>query len=178
MPSGPSKLAALRAAQPLVDAHWPGHPDIRLKIASLTCSQVLECRGAAEAELKRHGIADTALNADAKEEETATQVLGRVLRDADDPRRPFTETIDELRDNMSPDQRAELFERWNDHRLATDPAPSELGQELLAAVDEAIKKKDRKLLRSFGSAVLASFLLTTAAQPSISPTGKSESSLE
>lgn len=178
MTTGLSKLAALRDAEPLSDSHWPGAPHLRLKIRTLTCSQVLECRAAAEEELKGRGVADTVLNADAKEEEIATQILFRVLRDFDDPRKPFAVDAQDLRDNMTPDARAEMIVQFNEHRQATDPWPDELGGETLAAIEAAIKKKDRKGLRSFGSAVLSTLLLTIANRLENSPTGKSESSSE
>lgn len=173
MSAGLSKLAALREAEPLADSHWPGHPEMRLKIRTLTCSQVLECMAAAEQAFKEAGITDSVLNTDAKEEEIATQVLFRVLRDFEDPKKPFAVDVADLRENMTPDARAELMNQFNEHRRATDPWPDELGAEVMTSIAAAIKKKDRKGVRSFGSAALSTWLLTTADPPETSPTGKS-----
>ena|SRR5215831_5664583 len=163
--TGLSRLAALRDAELFTEATWPGHPDVKLKIRSLTCAEVLECRAAAEKEFKDRGLADSVLNADAKEEEVAIQILARVLRDQVDPKgMPFAESPDDLRSNTSPDQRAELIVAFNEHRQKTDPWPSELGDEVLAEIETAVKKKDRIRLRSLGSGVLVTYLLTTAGQ--------------
>lgn len=164
--SGESKLAALRAAEIHKDSHWPGHPELPLKIRALSCGDVLACRAAAEQELKNRGVADTVLNSDAKEEETATQILFLALREPVEGRRPFAVDIVDLRENMSPEARAELIEQFAEHRRAADPWPSELSADVRASIRDAIKKKDRKFLRQLGSVVLATFLLTTDEPPS------------
>lgn len=180
MTAGPSRLAALRDAQPFRDAHVPGHPELAFKFGILTRAAVQDLRAEAEAQLKKKGIdTNSVLNADAMEEEIATQVLARVMRDAERPKvRSFAIDADDVRDNISPEVGAELFNQWNEFRVSQDPWPEELGSAELAAIEDAIKKKDRIRLRSIGSAALANFLLITGSQLETSPTGKSESSSE
>lgn len=173
-----SKLSALRAAEPLRDSHWPGHPELPLKIRSLTNNATLTARAAAVHVFEQRRIQVTQWTLDALEEEIATQILFFVLRDPVDPKKPFAMSVDDLRDNSTPDERAVLIREYEEHSAAVDPSIDQMPEADLTALLDEIKKKGPTLLKSLGRATLERLLLTTVAQSSSSPTGKSSTSPE
>lgn len=173
-----SALARLREAEILTPAHWPGHPEMPVKIRSLTSTQVLECRAAAFAELERQRLPVNTFTLDALEEELLTQIIFRVVRNPEEPKQPFALSVDDLRDNSTPDERAAMFRVYEEHRAKVDPDPDRMEPDSLEALVDAIKKKGPMVLRQLGRATLERLLLTTVGQLSSSPTGKSPSGSE
>lgn len=173
-----STLARLREAEPATSAHWPGQPELRVRVRSLTNAQVLECRAAAYAELERRLLPVNTFTVDALEEEIMTQILFRVVRQHDDPTKPFAVSVEDMRDNSTPDERAAMFRVYEEHRATVDPDPDRLDPKSLEELLDAIKKKGPIILRRLGRATLERLLITTVVQLSSSPTGKSESGSE
>jgi hypothetical protein len=174
---GISRLAALRDAEPTTTSHWPGRPELPVRIRSLTTAQVLECRAAAYAELEAMKIPVNQFTIDALEEEIATQILFRVVRDAERPE-PFALSVDDLRQHSTPDERAAMMRVYEEHRASVDPDPATMSAETLDGLVDALKKKGPTALKSIGRATLERLLLSMVALPVTSQTGKSSTTSE
>lgn len=103
----------------------------------------------------------------------ARRTLARACRCEDATDSPVA-TLEEWLQEPTDEQIAALWEIYQDLRAQRDPIGSPaLTEGEMAEIDVWVKKKDETLLRSFGSATLARYLLTTADRPSTSPIPKS-----
>ncbi len=125
------------------------------------------------AAMKAHGIELSVLTADRFEIERALRTLVRACRDPEDGRpagsleewgKLDTDTI-----NMCWQAYGDVRERLDPLGGSLDPAETEL-------IELAVKKKDARLLRTFGIVKLSAWLASTDAPPSTSPTPSSSSS--
>ena len=161
---------------------WPGRPEVRFQFSVLSSSEVQECFFAAFKVFAEAGVdPGHVVLMGPFDDELACQILYRAMLDPDraldengQPRR-LARDIQDLRDNSEEHERDYLLDQYADFRKSVDPTPDDLSQEENDAIVEAVKKKDRVVLKGFGSAKLASFLLTSASPPSTSPTDRSGS---
>jgi hypothetical protein len=131
----------------------------------LSCSEVQECQAAAYVRFRELGIPVDVISLALFEDEVLVQILYRACRDPEDPDRlAFCADAADLRDHTTVDERAALFALYRDFCAEQDPDPGELTAELIQEIDEHIKKKDESRLRSYGSPVLVTYLLTTASR--------------
>ncbi len=105
--------------------------------------------------------------------EIAVRYLAAAVRDPKDPGKPLA-TLEEWRE-CDDDQIESLWSEYRDMRERLDPLGD--GNALMTDADvdiirTAVKKKESALLMSFGSRKLATYLLTSAEEPAISPTPK------
>jgi hypothetical protein len=179
------RLAALRAPRrKYLDVFWPEIDDegvvsaskLPLKLAVLSCTGLAEAHGCANA----YCVVDLKIDPEAVlhlpifQDEYVTQVLFRACRDAEDPEQPLAASPADLRDATTADERTALFDMYQDWRSSVDPSPDELPPAVMAAMEEAVKKKDQGALLAFGGRRLSNFLLSTAVQLTSSPTSRSE----
>jgi len=78
-------------------------------------------------------------------------------------------------DEADDGQLGELYRAYEDLRAALDPEAMELSPAEVAAIRDAVKKKDATLLLGFGSRRLSAWLCSTAGQLATSPTPRSPS---
>lgn len=171
------RLGALRAPRKqYLERHWPGEPELRFKMAVLSCSDIASARAAAFAYLKVDlGLEpDSTLNLDLYQDEVVTQILFRACRDPENPSEPFASDAADLRDSSTADERTALWDEYNDWRSSIDPAPDEIPPEVLAEMEDAVKKKDRGALLAFGGRRLSGLLLSLADRLYPSSTPKSD----
>ena len=157
-----SKLASMRRkSTEYRAATWPGL-DLPLKLRLLSNADVQLCHAAALARFEAIGIpTDKMLSVDLFEDEVMLQVLHRACRDPEKPDElTFADDADDLRENTTVDQRAEMFTLYRDFQADYDPRLDAMPAAVVEQIVEALKKKDQRLLRSFGARALSSFLLS------------------
>jgi hypothetical protein len=186
-------LERLQRPRKVADGALPDGTPIKWRL--LTASEKQVAKGKARARLVEVGIdPDNWMSADVLDQEIGYQTLAFAARDPlvkGNGRhvfpRPVAWTLNEetkekapdagkLRDILSVDECASMLDEYLDFEEAQNPALEKLTEEQAAEILEAVKKKDRVLLKDFGADRLALYLLTTASQQSTSPTGKSSSS--
>lgn len=102
------------------------------------------------------------------EDECVWQLLAQAMRDPQHPgpSGTYPETLardaDELRELLTVDERDALITAYLDFEDEVDPDPATISDELYAAIETAVKKRDARALRNFGSNLLASFVLSGA----------------
>ena len=122
------------------------------------------------------------------EDEVSWQILGRAMRDPDQPGTtsdPYPVplgSVDDLRDALTVDERDVLMSEYMDFEDEVDPDPMFKPDEWHEQIEEALKKNDRadcvRALSTCGSRMLVGYLLSTVRPQLISPIGKSSSSPE
>lgn len=165
------------------DYIWPGG-SLVVRMRVLTTGELQEAEAAAFARMAKLGLEIQGLTLDTLAAEKVTQVLMRACGDPAAPvegRRgrwhPMFRTADVMRDATTSDERAAMWANYEELRVTVDPSPlTELDEDAVADIDEALKKRSLPLLASIGSWRLASYLLTTVYRPSSSPTHRSSSS--
>jgi hypothetical protein len=113
-------------------------------------------------------------------DECHVEILARALRDPRDEKngfaRPFARDAQEVRDLLTPDQRAAAFDLFVNYQREIDPAAEDVTEEQALEIHSLIKKKAARELTALGSFSLASFLLFMESRQLLSPIGKSEPS--
>lgn len=159
---GAELVASLRrgATEELV-VPWPG-TDQLVVLRPLSDEQLQLCDVRAQ---KRCASIELTLlgSSEAYTTETHTQALALALHDVDTGERLF-EDADEVRSLMRPPERFALITSFLALQNRTNPR--ELTEDQYAQIAEYVKKKDVIRLSGFDSAMLASFLVGTASQPS------------
>lgn len=161
-----SRLAEIaRGKRELRPATWPGL-GIACRMRVLSCSEVQECQAAAFVRFQDIKLPIDVYSISLFEDEVITQLLHRACRDQDNPQeQTFAIDAQDLRENTNVDQRAAMFEIYKEFADSVDPSPLDMAPEEVRTILEAIKKKDRITLSSFGLRALVTYLLTTASQP-------------
>ncbi len=151
---------------------WPG-TDVEVHIRPLSCAQVQECYAGANERFRDQldNLPSSGLFVDPFQDELSIQILARACRVPERPEELFFPTPDDLRDNVTPQERDAMMGVYADVANGIDPELHELEPAVLEAILEAIKKKDETRLSSFGAPTLVTFLLTMGNQPSSSHTG-------
>jgi hypothetical protein len=143
----------------------PGAEPLRFYVRVPSNEDGLAARAFAEAEFGKRGMKPNLGNAEAFEEEVVNQLLARVCLQADDAGAPTEQPLaldaDDMRAHTTAHDRAKIFAMLRDLVEETDPDLDELPAEVIAAIEDALKKKQGELLRGFGSNVLASFMRTS-----------------
>lgn len=162
-----SVLAQLRAAAKTYPSKWVvDGKELPVTLRILSGGEVQECHAAAHARFRELKLPVDQFFLSTFEEELSVQILYRCVRSAADPSRPFAESDNDIRYNTTVDERNEMIDTYDGLRTAKAPTPAEIGPEMCAAIDAAIKKKDAARLSSFGCSSLVSFLLTGASPQS------------
>lgn len=179
---GVSKLATLmRGRREVTHTKIPG-TDIGVVIRALMGSEKQECLGEANKRFADLGIPPEMRSYTDFEDEICWQILARVLRDPDDESKSIAKDVDELRDLMTIDERDVLMTEFLDLEERCNPDPALMPEIWHDQISATLKKKRTHSLDSlgellnFGSRALASYMLTSAFQPSTLPTLKSGSS--
>lgn len=133
-----------------------------------------EVQIAARRELADAGLELTITTAELFEMKLARHTLAGAVRDPDERGVPFG-TLDEW-GALDPDVINSAWQVFGDVRERLDPMTHPLTDDELAAIDLALKKKDAPLLRSFGIARLALYMLSSAAPQTTSPSPSSSTS--
>lgn len=106
--------------------------------------------------------------------EVGTRTIAVACRHFDSPAEPLA-TADEWREFVDDGLLNFMWEKYEALLAAQDPVASELTDEEVADLEDALKKKDATRLKFYGAGKLSLFLLTTDGQRSTSPTLKSGS---
>lgn len=113
------------------------------------------------------------------EDELGWQTLARAMRDPEDVEAPLAASVDELRQLLTTDERDILMTRYADFEEQVYPAPHELTEAELLALEEAAKKKSpesQAQLMSFGTWTLALFATSLVARLEMLTSGSSGTS--
>lgn len=134
-----------------------------------------EIEAATFRQMEAHGLPPTMLHVGTYNLHRFRRTLAMAVRDPKDHDEPFG-TLEEWGDEIDDVLVAGIM-LYKDVQARLDPATTpELTEEQADAILELFKKKDFEQLRSFGSGLLASWLLSGAVQLSSSPTPSSRSS--
>lgn len=110
---------------------------------------------------------------DLVEQERARQYMAIALRDPADPAKPLGTLEDWRHPSITGPVLIRLWLEYADMVQEFDPAGDQLDEVDVLGIADAIEKKSAPRLVAYGSARLASFLLSTAGRPATSPTPKS-----
>lgn len=165
------------------DVRWPGGK-MMVRMRTLATGELQEAEAASYERFRDLKLELNGLTLDTLAAEKVTQILWRACMDPNRPVegraerwRPMYRTAAIMRDATKPDERALMWAEYEDLRIVVDPSPdTELDQETLADIDEALKKRSLPLLACIGSWRLASYLLITESRRSTSPMPRSSSS--
>jgi hypothetical protein len=171
-----------RGKQTFHDFVWPGGT-LMVRLRKLTDSEVQLATAAA---VKRFADIGFELIPEASDDFANEIVVQRLWRGLEDPSQPFEDSrfgrcaqlyasADDFRAVTQVEERSAVFDEYCDLAEDTDPAPARLDAKTLSAIEDAVKKKDERALRGYGSSTLRAYLLTTDSPPESSPTGKSGS---
>ena len=106
------------------------------------------------------------------EAERAARTLARAVREGEPDSRDVTiGTVEEWK-SLDPDVINVAWQAYGDVRERLDPLGVVISDTERSELEFALKKKDARLLRSFGVVKLAHYLATTADPPSSSPSPK------
>jgi len=149
----------------------PGLGPAWLELLGARASQEVEA--AVYAAMKEYGIELDAVTMIRFEIERAVRTLAIAAHDPDDHTKPFgTLAAWHL---VDPTTINAAWSTYGDVRERLDPMSTPLTEDEVAAFEYAVKKKDARLLRSFGVVKLSAWLTSTAFPPSTSPTPSSPS---
>jgi hypothetical protein len=177
-PAGRSKLAAMLAGGKRGETlEVPGLGRVRIELVGERASQEIE--GDVYRELARLEIPLNAVTAERYELERAVRTLAVAVRDPDDHAQAFG-TAKEWAE-LDNDLINSAWHAYGDVRLRLDPVSQPLDDDTRMLIAAAVKKKDDRLLRSFGTVLLSTWLASTDVQLSSSrkpSSSNSESSSE
>lgn len=167
-----TRLALLaQARRPHRSAVMPGLEQ-KVELVVLTADECQEALAGAHRRFSKLGLdAAHLMNLEAFNDECANQCLARALRDPADLEKTIAEganddeRADDLRRALSLEERAALYDLYEDFRKDVDPQLAELSPELATEILDLVKKKDATRLRGFASRTLVSFMLSTASPP-------------
>lgn len=147
------------------DVAIPGLGPVRLELLGARASQEVEA--AVYRNMLALGIDLGAMTLDRFELERAVVTLAEAAREPADRSLPFGTLAEWQR--VDPVTIITAWDTYLDVKDRLDPLDTPLTDDERDQIERAIQKKDRTLLRSFGVAKLSLFMLSTVAQPSISP---------
>lgn len=163
---GAGKLASLLQGRRLTrESEIPG-ADIPFVWRVLSGADKQACLGDACARFQKLGIPVELRSHNDLEDETVWQIIARGMRDPDNVERQLA-PVDECRENLTVDQRDILMSEYMDLEEECDPDPINVPALWFEEVQAALKKQPEeaaRLLSSFGSRALVSYLLSTASQ--------------
>ncbi len=158
------------------DVQWPGGAVtaiVRVRVPTAALRQA--GHAAAHERFAALGLDPAAaINGEEFFHEVVTQFLARVLEDPARPIigdplgrcEPWFEDVDQARETFTHEERAELWRIAADLVRESDPDfPAETPAEEVAAILEALKKKDRARLKGFAINSLVSCMLSMACPP-------------
>lgn len=154
------------------DVDIPGIGPARIEILGARDSQAIESE--VYRAMTNHGIDHTLVTADRFELERAYRTLARAVRDPADQSKAFG-TADEWGE-IDNDVIVAAWQAYGDVRERLDPMATPLTDNDRLSIEVAVKKKDARLLRTFGAVKLSAWLASTDGLPSISQTPNSASS--
>ena len=155
---------------------WPGGT-LDFDLWVLTQAERDECEASAILEVKNRGIDINTRSPVVLETiyiATAIHVIAAAMRDRETGQRVFA-TAKMLAEVATDDEIEKLTEMYKEHRVANDPNIHGLSDAEVAAIEDAIKKKDLIRLSSIASEMPKPSLLTLAMLLAASLTGKSSS---
>ena len=155
---------------------WPGGT-LAFDLWVLTQAERDECEASAILEVKNRGIDINTRSPVVLETiyiATAIHVIAAAMRDRETGQRVFA-TAKMLAEVATDDEIEKLTEMYKEHRVANDPNIHGLSDAEVAAIEDAIKKKDLIRLSSIASEMPKPSLLTLAMLLAASLTGKSSS---
>lgn len=164
-PSPHGFAGTVMAARHHVDVTIP-RTKIAGKMRVLSKRERTEVRHEAREALKELGLVSLPLESHREwHEEIATRTLAVAVRSPNDISQPLASI--EAWNQCDEGQIDALWQRYKDLQDQLDPLENpSLSEEAMRMIQDAAKKKQMTLLMSFGSCVLASYVITTAAQPS------------
>lgn len=139
---------------------FPGLSEFPLVIVPLTMEELQASHASAEERFRLLEIEITVLTTDDFASELHVQVLARALREPGDHTKRLFASADDLRGNVTADEKMLLVDEYIEVQSQANPSPDSIGDELFEQIETAIKKKDRRTLSSIGSRGLASYLLS------------------
>lgn len=170
---GAAMLERMRAGKDVFRlVRWPGIDDKEppFAIVPLNCDEMQSAYAAAHKRFDKIELPLNMYTADDYHAEINMQVLLRsmyVVDDDDDPR-PTKQLLfndgDELRKLLGPHEREFLAGEFLELQEEVDPDPALMSEEVLAKIDDLVKKKDVAALSATSSVTLASYIIGTAAQ--------------
>ena len=150
---------------------WPGQTDdeSRLWLVPLACDALEDAYAEAFARFDKLSIPVTPYTADDWHSAVTVCILARAMRvyNEDDPKdrsQLLFASADELRSLFEPEDRNALATLWLELSEKADPDPMSMDAELLAKIDEFVKKKDARALSAFSSNTLSAYIIGTAAR--------------
>ena len=150
----------------------PGLGPAWLELLGARASQEVEA--AVYAAMKEYGIELDAVTMLRFEIERAVRTLAIAARDPEDRSKPFGTLA--AWHQVDPTVINAAWSTYGDIKERLDPMATPLTDDEIAAFEYAVKKKDARILRSFGVVKLSAWLTSTAFQLSTSPTPSSSSS--
>ena len=139
---------------------FPGLSDFPIVIVPLSLEELQQSHAKAEERFRLLGIELTVLTADDFSSELHVQVLARALRDPQKRDDYLFASADDLRQNITADEKILLVDEYVEVQAAANPVPDQITDELFEQIEEEVKKKDLHRLSSIGSRGLASYLLS------------------
>lgn len=142
----------------------------RVYVRLLGHTDVQQVEADTYARMRELGIQLDAITALSYEAERQARTLALAFRDPDNHDEPFGTVEDWQR--VDADLLNSCAHVYGDTREELSPVPIPLDGDTTAAITAAVEKKSATLLRSYGVANLAAWLITTGGLPAISPTTK------
>jgi len=140
-----SRLARLKAGKRNTKVvAFPGSDD-QVALRPLTLAERQAAVFAAEGVFQSAGVKFDVATSDAYADEVSTQVLALALRDPDDPDKSFASSADELRRNLSLDEKTALIELYNEFEEDCSPRLGEVTDEEFKSLLSEVKKSPESL---------------------------------
>ncbi len=118
---------------------FPGtDQDVALQVLSNAEKQ--DALFATEDLFKKKGIRISTTTVEAYEDENATQILARALRDPQDPETPFSGNADELRTLLTTGEKDLLVEAYDSFEKEVSPSAKDLTEAELEELVDTLKK--------------------------------------
>ena len=140
---------------------WPA-TEQRFAMVVLGCGPIQQAQAAATRRWETLGLKLDLYTTDDFHSEVNTQCLAlaiRVLGEDGKPAGRAFPDVDQLRDLITPDERSLLISIYVENQQETNPDMEDLSPELIAMMEQCVKKKDLIPLTAFGSWTLATYLL-------------------
>jgi len=154
---------------------FPGtEEDVGLQL--LSNHDLQESVFAAENYFKKAGIEIVSTVLDSYEDERTTQLLFRALKDPARPQNPFAATVDELRRNLTKEEKEILTDEYLQFERECSPNFRQMSDEEFETLWVDLKKNPKAILSSLPSIMLRRLLLYLASQQASSPTDSGSTS--
>lgn len=144
---------------------WPGtdssDKSSQFWMAPLGCDQLQDAYAEAHARFEKIGLPLNVYTSPDWHSEVAMCILARSMRQLEDRNETLFANAEELRPLLSPEVRDHLAEDFVALAKECDPDPAEMDRDVLAKIDEFVKKKDARALASFDSSILSAYIVGT-----------------